>query len=66
MAKSSQNLPHIKTLKMIEKTVAPLFNTFCFSTQVAQIVGPLLANCGNRWQMVGWHANNEPTQAEQL
>ena len=35
-------------------------------TQVAQIVGPSLANCGNRWQMVGWHANNEPTQAQQL
>ena len=35
-------------------------------TQVAQIVGPSLANCGNRWQMVGWHANNEPKQAQQL
>ena len=35
-------------------------------SQVAQIVGPLLANCGNRWQIVGWHANNEPTQAQQL
>ena len=35
-------------------------------TQVAQIVGPSLANCGNRWQMVGWHANNEPTHAQQL
>ena len=30
-------------------------------TQVAQIVGPSLANYGNRWQMVGWHTNNEPT-----
>ena len=35
-------------------------------TQVAQIVGPSLADCGNSWQMVGWNANNVPTQAQQL
>ena len=36
------------------------------TAQVALTVGPSLANCGNRWQMVGWHASNEPTQAQQL
>ena len=27
---------------------------------------PLLTNCGNRWEMIGWHASNEPTEAQQL
>ena len=32
--------------------------------QVAQIVGPSLVNCGNRWEMVSWHARIEPTEAQ--
>ena len=27
----------------------------------AQIVGPSLVNCGNNWEMVGWHAIKELT-----
>ena len=34
--------------------------------QVAEIVGPSLVNRGNCWQMVGWHASNEPMQAQQF
>ena len=35
--------------------------------QVAQIVvSSLLVNCVNHWEMVGWHASNEPMKAQQF
>ena len=33
-------------------------------SQVTQIVRLSLVNRGNRGEMVGWHASNEPTEAQ--
>ena len=35
-------------------------------TQVAQIVGPSLVNCGNHWEIVDLQVSNEPKEAQQF
>ena len=46
--------------------LSPLPEVNQHQSQVAQIVGSSLKNCGNRLKMVGWHASNEPTEAQQF
>lgn len=37
-------------------------NTLSLITQVAQIVGRSLGNCGNQWEIVTWRGIKDPTE----